>query len=325
MRAFSSSSSARGVSSARVRVPDAHFLAEGEEGGDSKISTVRLVLRSSEPDASTFPLPPTLTHPNPPPPDPCLPYATSLLSGEKENKKWECLCCVVFTCSSLSLKSSPALCPLLMFAGERAAGGQGLNLHTASRVILYDVNWNPALELQAQDRAYRIGQKNKVQQECRVICVVRSRFTQRDGSNFVSAGIIYFAFARRTEEYHPASVTLLPPSTTSRVLPRVYRAIRRVLPAFTGGISQPSPFPSNKTGVGVPSDLQGDHRGDVLHAPDLQASDHQRRDGGSGARRAAAVQRCSGDLAGIPRSHPIKPASGSFPRLFSRSILSTLA
>ena len=49
-----------------------------------------------------------------------------------------------------------------MFAGNRAAGGQGLNLHTASRVILYDVNWNPALELQAQDRAYRIGQKNKV-------------------------------------------------------------------------------------------------------------------------------------------------------------------
>lgn len=41
------------------------------------------------------------------------------------------------------------------------AGGQGLNLYTASRVVLYDVNWNPALELQAQDRAYRIGQKNK--------------------------------------------------------------------------------------------------------------------------------------------------------------------
>lgn len=43
-----------------------------------------------------------------------------------------------------------------------AAGGQGLNLYTASRVILYDVNWNPTQELQAQDRAYRIGQKNKV-------------------------------------------------------------------------------------------------------------------------------------------------------------------
>lgn len=53
-------------------------------------------------------------------------------------------------------------CLMLMFVGERAAGGQGLNLYTASRVILYDVNWNPALELQAQDRAYRIGQKNKV-------------------------------------------------------------------------------------------------------------------------------------------------------------------
>lgn len=51
---------------------------------------------------------------------------------------------------------------LALLRFERAAGGQGLNLYTASRVVLYDVNWNPALELQAQDRAYRIGQKNKV-------------------------------------------------------------------------------------------------------------------------------------------------------------------
>lgn len=65
---------------------------------------------------------------------------------------------------------------MLMSGVGRAAGGQGLNLHTASRVILYDVNWNPALELQAQDRAYRIGQKNKVRfsgvVRCGVICVV---------------------------------------------------------------------------------------------------------------------------------------------------------
>eukprot|EP00903_Cladosiphon_okamuranus_P010410 g9847.t1 len=51
---------------------------------------------------------------------------------------------------------------VFVFLVSTRAGGQGLNLHTASRVILYDVNWNPALELQAQDRAYRIGQKNKV-------------------------------------------------------------------------------------------------------------------------------------------------------------------
>ncbi|CAM9574492.1 unnamed protein product [Scytosiphon promiscuus] len=51
---------------------------------------------------------------------------------------------------------------VFVFLISTRAGGQGLNLHTASRVVLYDVNWNPALELQAQDRAYRIGQKNKV-------------------------------------------------------------------------------------------------------------------------------------------------------------------
>ncbi|CAN0317407.1 unnamed protein product, partial [Hapterophycus canaliculatus] len=59
-------------------------------------------------------------------------------------------------------KSIDSTLPPAILCVERAAGGQGLNLHTASRVVLYDVNWNPALELQAQDRAYRIGQKNKV-------------------------------------------------------------------------------------------------------------------------------------------------------------------
>ncbi|CAB1103229.1 unnamed protein product [Ectocarpus sp. CCAP 1310/34] len=51
---------------------------------------------------------------------------------------------------------------VFVFLISTRAGGQGLNLHTASRVVLYDVNWNPALGLQAQDRAYRIGQKRKV-------------------------------------------------------------------------------------------------------------------------------------------------------------------
>jgi uncharacterized Zn finger protein/superfamily II DNA or RNA helicase len=43
------------------------------------------------------------------------------------------------------------------------AGGTGLNLTAANHVIHYDLWWNPAVEAQATDRAYRIGQKNNVQ------------------------------------------------------------------------------------------------------------------------------------------------------------------
>ena len=42
------------------------------------------------------------------------------------------------------------------------AGGLGINLQTADTVILYDSDWNPQMDLQAQDRAHRIGQKRQV-------------------------------------------------------------------------------------------------------------------------------------------------------------------
>ncbi len=42
------------------------------------------------------------------------------------------------------------------------AGGTGLNLTQANHVIHFDRWWNPAVENQATDRAYRIGQKNNV-------------------------------------------------------------------------------------------------------------------------------------------------------------------
>ena len=37
-----------------------------------------------------------------------------------------------------------------------------MNLQTADTVVIFDSDWNPHQDLQAQDRAHRIGQKNEV-------------------------------------------------------------------------------------------------------------------------------------------------------------------
>ena len=42
------------------------------------------------------------------------------------------------------------------------AGGLGINLATADTVVMYDNDWNPQVDLQAEDRAHRIGQKKQV-------------------------------------------------------------------------------------------------------------------------------------------------------------------
>jgi non-specific serine/threonine protein kinase len=42
------------------------------------------------------------------------------------------------------------------------AGGTGLNLTAANHVIHFDRWWNPAVENQATDRVFRIGQKSNV-------------------------------------------------------------------------------------------------------------------------------------------------------------------
>ncbi|CAO1614629.1 unnamed protein product [Sympodiomycopsis kandeliae] len=52
--------------------------------------------------------------------------------------------------------------PYFVFILSTRAGGLGLNLQTADTVIIYDSDWNPHQDLQAQDRAHRIGQKMEV-------------------------------------------------------------------------------------------------------------------------------------------------------------------
>eukprot|EP00917_Polyrhabdina_sp_WS-2016_P001513 GHVP01003179.1.p1 GENE.GHVP01003179.1~~GHVP01003179.1.p1 ORF type:complete len:887 (+),score=164.26 GHVP01003179.1:33-2693(+) len=49
-----------------------------------------------------------------------------------------------------------------IFILSTRAGGLGINLATADSVILYDSDWNPQVDLQAMDRAHRIGQKKPV-------------------------------------------------------------------------------------------------------------------------------------------------------------------
>lgn len=51
-------------------------------------------------------------------------------------------------------------CPIFLISLK--AGGLGLNLTGANYVIHLDPWWNPAIEQQATDRAYRIGQQNRV-------------------------------------------------------------------------------------------------------------------------------------------------------------------
>lgn len=42
------------------------------------------------------------------------------------------------------------------------AGGQGLNLTGADTVILHDVDFNPQIDRQAEDRCHRLGQTRPV-------------------------------------------------------------------------------------------------------------------------------------------------------------------
>ncbi|KAH9454547.1 hypothetical protein MJO29_007489 [Puccinia striiformis f. sp. tritici] len=62
-------------------------------------------------------------------------------------------------------------CGVDLFILSTRAGGLGLNLQTADTVIIFDSDWNPHQDLQAQDRAHRIGQKKEV----RVLRLITSK------------------------------------------------------------------------------------------------------------------------------------------------------
>lgn len=63
--------------------------------------------------------------------------------------------------NSINLYNAPDSTKFIFMLSTRA-GGLGINLATADVVILYDSDWNPQADLQAMDRAHRIGQTKTV-------------------------------------------------------------------------------------------------------------------------------------------------------------------
>lgn len=51
---------------------------------------------------------------------------------------------------------------IFCFISSTRSGGLGLNLTGADTVVFYDIDWNPAIDKQAQDRCHRIGQTRNV-------------------------------------------------------------------------------------------------------------------------------------------------------------------
>lgn len=49
-----------------------------------------------------------------------------------------------------------------MFLLTTRVGSLGINLTAANKVIIFDPDWNPMVDLQASERALRIGQKRDV-------------------------------------------------------------------------------------------------------------------------------------------------------------------
>merc|ERR1712093_336923 len=51
---------------------------------------------------------------------------------------------------------------LHVFLLTTKVGGLGVNLTGANRVIIFDPDWNPSTDIQARERAWRLGQKKEV-------------------------------------------------------------------------------------------------------------------------------------------------------------------
>ena len=66
---------------------------------------------------------------------------------------------------------------IFVFILSTRAGGIGVNLTGADTVIFYDSDWNPTMDVQAQDRCHRIGQTKDVH-IYRYLFIIRKNFVE---------------------------------------------------------------------------------------------------------------------------------------------------
>lgn len=70
----------------------------------------------------------------------------------------------------------PRRSDIFVFLLSTRAGGLGINLTAADTVIFYESDWNPTLDLQAMDRAHRLGQTKDVSPMPALFCLWEKNF-----------------------------------------------------------------------------------------------------------------------------------------------------
>ena len=91
----------------------------------------------------------------------------------------------IMVTQSFSVKMAPPF-----FVLSLKAGGTGLNLTAASHVVHFDRWWNPAIENQATDRAFRIGQKRRMCWSTNSSVAARSRNQHRRAPHRRNKGLL---------------------------------------------------------------------------------------------------------------------------------------
>jgi hypothetical protein len=103
-----------------------------------------------------------------------------------------------------------------LFLLSTRAGGLGINLQTADTVILFDSDWNPQVDLQAQDRAHCLGQKKQVRSKIKkvenvvnIVVIYNNSFVIIVRIVFICLFLFYCFLCNHSFQIDPNSVTNL--------------------------------------------------------------------------------------------------------------------